>query len=212
MTEWKSGGPLSQKNYIGRCVAVYATELCGAIFFNNFECLNVHINRKVSLFVRKEELEDLVKQNIIALTYKTNMIEEGQLGKSKGILQVIWGKGWFNQNIYIYIYIYIYVKRKGVSDEWRGKTKTGIHLLYLAYLDVQMGRLQGREVDHGGALSGILDQITQQSSKNQVACVPQVSLWVGRWRGGVCLGDDEAVLPKCIPTEKLHKSTVRESS
>ena len=45
----------------------------------------------------KEELNDLAKLNDIALTYETTKIEEGWLGKPKGLLQVLWERGWINE-------------------------------------------------------------------------------------------------------------------
>ena len=51
------------------------------------------------------------------------------------------------------------------------------------YLDIQLRRLQGREVGHVGAPSRTLYQVTQQSSENRTTRVPQVPLQVGGWRG-----------------------------
>ena len=45
----------------------------------------------------KEELDDLAKRNGIALTYKNTMVEEGWLGKPKGLLQVLWERGWIDE-------------------------------------------------------------------------------------------------------------------
>ena len=46
----------------------------------------------------REDLEELARKNSIALTYETDVIEEGWLGKPKGLLQVLWERGWIDKN------------------------------------------------------------------------------------------------------------------
>ena len=43
----------------------------------------------------KEELDDWQKKLI---TCNIEVVEEGQLGKTKGLLQVLWERGWMDKN------------------------------------------------------------------------------------------------------------------
>ena len=46
----------------------------------------------------KEELDELAKKFDIELTYDLEVVEEGWLGNPKGLLQVLWEKGWIDEN------------------------------------------------------------------------------------------------------------------
>jgi len=45
----------------------------------------------------KDEIERLVGEYGIELTCQVEVIEEGWLGKPKGLLQVLWERGWIDE-------------------------------------------------------------------------------------------------------------------
>ena len=46
----------------------------------------------------KERIEQLAKEYGILLTCSVEVVEEGWLGKPKGLLQVLWERGWVDEN------------------------------------------------------------------------------------------------------------------
>ena len=46
----------------------------------------------------KDELEDLAKKYNVELACDLEVVEEGWLGKPKGLLQVLWERGWIDKN------------------------------------------------------------------------------------------------------------------
>ena len=45
----------------------------------------------------REELEQMAEKNKIQLTNEVDLVEEGWLGKPKGLLQVLWERGWVDE-------------------------------------------------------------------------------------------------------------------
>ena len=47
--------------------------------------------------VSKDKIEQLAKDYAIELTSRVEGVEEGWLGKPKGLLQVLWERGWIDE-------------------------------------------------------------------------------------------------------------------
>ena len=48
--------------------------------------------------ITKDKIEQLAKEHDFSLTCSVEVVKEGWLGKPKGLLQVLWERGWINKN------------------------------------------------------------------------------------------------------------------
>ena len=46
----------------------------------------------------QERIDQLTKEHDIELTCSVEVVKEGWLGKPKGLLQVLWERGWINES------------------------------------------------------------------------------------------------------------------
>ena len=133
----------------------------------------------------KDELERIAALKNVELTNGHCVKKEGWMGKSKGLLQILWERGFIDENN---INLYSLKGKKCQMDD-DGKLKKTIQKVFATHLDEEVLRFCQRKVGNGAPLSPTLPE---SRTEDLDARLPQISLQSGRGGHRVCLGDAEA--------------------